>query len=92
MCASYEQTRCRFAVNSIFLEGLGESFSCSHRHSKKLREERGNRLLLIFCFFFIKEKEKEAAKKKIVLCLNVCIKHIRNFLKEPTLFFFVMIE
>jgi len=65
MCASYEQTRCRFAVNSIFLESLGESFSCSHRHSKKLGEEWGNRLLLIFCFFFIKEKEKEPQRKRL---------------------------
>jgi len=47
MCGSSEQTRCRVAVNTIFLEGLGESFSSSHRHSKKLREEWGQSFALV---------------------------------------------
>ncbi|OFY84056.1 MAG: hypothetical protein A3F72_11795 [Bacteroidetes bacterium RIFCSPLOWO2_12_FULL_35_15] len=64
MCASFEQTRCRVAVKSIFIESLGASFSRALRHSEKWREEWRNRLLLFFSeelFLFFQEKRKRGA-------------------------------
>ena len=61
--ARLEQTRCRVAVNFIFIECLGASFSRAHRHSEKWREERGDRLLLNFSFFLFKQKEQKIFSK-----------------------------
>ena len=62
--ARIEQTRCRVAVNYIFFEGLGTSFSRVLRHSLKWREERSNRLFLNFCFFSFKRKEGKKNKRR----------------------------